>query len=79
MTYTKCPQCGLVNSADDEVCERCGVPLTVKDMHAPVQESAPTNLPGFTFGQDVTTGSKTVKVIVVVAIALALGVAAWAL
>jgi len=27
MSHTKCLQCGLVNFATDEVCERCGAPL----------------------------------------------------
>jgi hypothetical protein len=62
MSYTKCPQCSLVNMTADELCERCGAPLSVNAMNAAVEESAaPANLPDFTFGQDVTTGSKTVR------------------
>ena len=72
MTHTKCPQCGLVNLATDAVCERCQAPL-------PVQQSAPPDLPGLTFGQDVTTGSRAVKLVLVVCVALSLGGGAWAL
>lgn len=80
MSYTKCPQCSLVNMTADELCERCGAPLSVNDKNAVVEEStALANLPDFTFGQDVTTGSKTVKVILVVFVAVALGVGAWVL
>lgn len=48
MTNTKCPRCGLVNWATPELCERCGVPLSVGDTNAgaplpealaPVQEA----------------------------------------
>ena len=77
MSYTKCPQCGLVNMTADEICERCRAPLSVNDTNAPVEQSEPPNLPGLTFGQDVTTGSRTVKLVLVVAVALALGVGAW--
>ncbi len=63
MTYTKCPQCGLVNMTADELCERCGTPLGVNDTNAPVQQSAPADLPTLTFGQDVTTGSRAVKLV----------------
>ena len=77
MSYTKCPHCGLVNMTADGICERCGATLTGID--APVQESAPPNEPTLTFGQDVSSGSKTVKLVVAVAIALALGGGGWAL
>ena len=79
MSTTKCPQCSLVNFASDENCERCGASLSDNEPNAPVQESPPPNLPDLTFGQDVTTGSKTVKLIVVVAVALALGGGAFLL
>ena len=79
MSYTKCPQCGLVNMTADEICERCRAPLSVNDTNAPVEQSEPPNLPSLTFGQDVTTGSRTVKRVLVVAIALAVGVASWVL
>ena len=85
MNYTKCPQCGLVNWASDEVCERCGAPLAGNDANGPVQESAPVqktappNLPSFTFGQDVSSGSRTLKVILVVIVVLAIGGGAFAL
>lgn len=79
MTHTKCPQCGLVNIATDEVCERCQAPLTVNDTIGPVRQSEPANQRGLTFAQDVTTGSRTVKLVLVVALALALGAGAWVL
>jgi hypothetical protein len=79
MSYTKCPQCGLVNMTADETCERCRAPLSVNDTNAPVEQSEPPNLPGLTFGQGVTTGSRTVKLVLVVAVALALGVGTWVL
>ncbi|HKY42497.1 MAG TPA: hypothetical protein VJM50_05350 [Pyrinomonadaceae bacterium] len=77
MTHTKCPQCGLVNWASDEICERCGAPLHSNDTNAPAQES-PT-FPTLTFGQDVSTGSRTLKVILIVIVVLALGGGAFAL
>ena len=79
MSYTKCSQCGLVNMTADEICERCRAPLSVNDTNAPVEQPEPPNLLGLTFGQDVTTGSRTVKLILAVAVALALGVGAWVL
>jgi len=79
MSYTKCPQCGLVNMTADEICERCQTPLSVNDTNAPVEQSEPPNLPGLTFGQDVTTGSRTVKLVLLVAVALELGGGAWVL
>ena len=46
---------------------------------APVQESARPDLPSFTFGQDVSSGSRALKVILVVIVVLAIGGAAFAL
>jgi hypothetical protein len=77
MNHTKCPQCGLINLATDEVCARCAGPLSHNDANAPVQE--PPNLPTFTFGQDVSSGSRTVKVIMVVIIVIAIGGGGWVL
>jgi len=79
MTHTKCPQCGLVNFATDEICERCQAPLHVNDTNAHVPQPGPPNLPGLTFGQDVSTGSRAVKLVLVLAIALALGGGVWVL
>src|SRR5919106_4351590 len=84
MNHTKCSQCGLVNWASDEVCERCGASLHGNDANAPVQEStpvsesAPPNLPSFTFGQDLSSGSRTLKVLLVVIVVLAIGGGAFA-
>lgn len=84
MSHTKCLQCGLINMGTDEVCERCGAPLSGSEANiaalepAPVQQAPPPNLPTFTFGQDVSSGSKTLKVILVVIVALAIGGGAFA-
>ena len=75
MTHTKCPQCALVNWSTDEVCERCGALL--ESNGAP--EPSHPDFPALTFRQDVSTGSRTLKVILVVVVALALGGGAWAL
>lgn len=85
MSHTKCPQCGLVNWASDEPCERCGAPLgtdanaPIQEFAPPVRESATPNLPSLTFGQDVSSGSRTLKVILVVLVVLAIGGGAFAL
>lgn len=85
MSHTKCPQCGLVNWSTDEICERCGAPLAVNDVNdvsdtnRAIQQAAPPDLPSLTFGQDVSTGSWTVKLVMVVVIVLALGGGAWVL
>lgn len=75
MSHMKCPHCALVNSADDQVCERCGGPLSRTE--ATAQEPAPPNVPTFTFGQDVSSGSRTLKVVLVVIIVIAIGGGAW--
>jgi hypothetical protein len=51
---------------------------TIHDTNAPSQQTAP-ELPSLTFRQDVSTGSWTVKLVMVVVIALALGGGAWVL
>ena len=77
MSHTKCPQCGLVNSATDEMCERCRAPLTLNE--TPVVQPERAELPALTFGQDVSSGSKALKLVLVVCIALAVGGGAWGL
>lgn len=47
--------------------------------NTPIQQSEPPDLPGLTFGQDVSTGSRAVKLVLAISIALALGGGAWAL
>ena len=79
MTHTKCPQCGLVNWSSDAPCERCGAPLNDIDATSPVPESRRPDFPALTFGQDVSSGSKTLKLVLVVLVVLALGGGAWAL
>lgn len=38
MSHTKCPQCGLINFATDEVCQRCREPLSRTEATAHAQE-----------------------------------------
>ena len=68
MTHTKCFQCGLNNFASDEVCERCGASLG----------TASPNLPSLTFRQDVSSGSRALKVVLMVLVVFAVGGGAWA-
>ena len=80
MTHTKCSHCGLINFATDDVCERCSEPLSRTEATAPAPESAPPYVPpALNFGQDVSSGSRTVKVVLVVFIVLAIGAGAWVL
>src|SRR6185503_6156252 len=37
----KCPACGLVNTATDEVCRRCGAPLSHLEFSSPEAELKP--------------------------------------
>lgn len=78
MSHTKCLHCGLVNWSGVQVCGRCGASFNGSDAKAPVQESLPPDLPGFTFGQDASTSSLTLKVVMVVAVALAIAAGVWA-
>lgn len=79
MTHTKCLQCGLINLATDEVCERCKEPLSREGADAPAPELARPNLPTFTFGQDVSSGSRALKLVLVVLLVIATGGGAWAI
>lgn len=79
MTHIKCSQCGLNNSDDATVCERCGVPL---NKPAPEPVATPPERPDFpvllTLG-GAPPRSRTWKVILAVVITLAVGGGAWAL
>jgi hypothetical protein len=75
MTHLKCSQCGLNNSDDATVCERCGVALSSEPVTTP-----PPDFPAlFTFGTEPPKHSKTWKVILAVVIVLAVGGGGWAL
>ncbi|HMT06875.1 MAG TPA: hypothetical protein PKA82_02645 [Pyrinomonadaceae bacterium] len=46
MSRAKCPQCGLVNSIDDDTCRRCGVGLyDFSSAQKPKQARSEVNLP----------------------------------
>lgn len=80
MTHTKCSHCGLINFATDDVCERCSEPLSCTEVTAPAPESAPPYVPPtLNFGQDVSSGSRTVKIVLAVFIVIAIGGGAWVL
>jgi hypothetical protein len=77
MTHLKCSQCGLNNSDDATVCERCGAALSSEPVPTP---PAPPDFPAlFTFGTEPPKHSRTWKVILAVVIMLAVGGGAWAL
>jgi len=44
MNHTKCPHCGLINFATDEICQRCGEPLTFTVVFLLNQFAMPANL-----------------------------------
>lgn len=74
MTHIKCSHCGLINWPNAEVCERCGGVFNHND------PAPPPDLPMLTFGSDRPTGSRTLKVILILAISgLILGGATWAI
>lgn len=79
MDTTKCPRCGLVSWPSAEVCERCGAPLVGGDPEARAPEPARPDLPDLTLGRDVPTGSGMWKWVLVIALAVALSGAAWAI
>lgn len=79
MSDTKCPRCDFINQSNDEVCEACGVSLIGGEPNAPAQESARPDFPILTLGRDVSTGSKTWKLVLIVIVVVAVCGAAWAL
>ncbi len=84
MTHIKCSQCGLNNSVDVQVCERCDASLD----HSPSLDSQPEPVttpptqPDFpvllTLSGSAPAYSKTLKAIIAVIITLAVGGGAWA-
>ena len=77
MTHLKCSQCGLNNSDDAAVCERCGLALSSEPVTTP---PAPSEFPAlFAFGTEAPKHSRTWKVILAVVITLAVGGGGWAL
>jgi len=79
MTPIKCSQCGLVNWPGAEVCERCGVQLERSQPETHASQSVRPDFPILTYGSDVSTASRILKLVLVVVVALAVGGAAWAL
>lgn len=77
MTHTKCSHCGLNNFSTDKICERCGTPLVSNNVSA--LEPPQPNLPSLTFSQDVTSGSLTVKLVMVIVIAVIVSGVTWVL
>ncbi|HEU4509893.1 MAG TPA: hypothetical protein VFR78_16795 [Pyrinomonadaceae bacterium] len=86
MTPIKCSHCDLINWPGTEVCDRCGTQLqtSVTEAQAPeavrqdVAEHEPLapvqhDFPALTFATDVSSGSKTLKLILVVLLVLVLG------
>src|SRR5215213_594931 len=71
MTHIKCSHCGLVNWPGAEVCERCGVQLERSEPEIRAPETVRPDFPLLTFGSDVSTGSRTLKLVLVVIVALA--------
>lgn len=79
MTHTKCSQCGLNNWATDTVCQRCRTPLDSVAAIVSAPAPPPPALPGLTFEHDVSSGSKAVKLVLVMVVALLLSGGAWLL
>src|SRR5688572_527514 len=78
MTHIKCSDCGLINWPSAKVCERCGTQLQRSEPETPAAEPVRPDFPVLTFGTEVSTGSKILKLVLVVVIALIVGGAAWA-
>lgn len=77
MTHLKCSQCGINNSDDAAVCERCGAALNYPP---PEHVAAPADSPAlFTFGTEPPKVSRRWKVVLAVVITLAIGASGWAL
>ena len=90
MTPVKCLHCGLINWPGAEVCDRCGTQLQAGEPETqtpePIQPEPETptpppvqpDFPALTFANDVSTGSRTLKLVLVVLFALVVGGAGWA-
>ena len=94
MTHIKCSHCGLINWPGAEVCDRCGTQLQTGEPEAqasePLQPNSPEpethtpppvrpDFPALTFAYDISTGSRTLKLVLVVLVALVVGGAGWAM
>lgn len=83
MTHLKCSQCGLNNFGDAEICERCGVSLDRKQPEPVAPEPVTTtpvrpDYPVFrSLENQPPPRSRTLKLIVTLIVALALGGVAW--
>jgi hypothetical protein len=77
MTHMKCSQCGLVNWPSAKACERCGLQLERSEPETRVPVTRRPDFPALTFANDVSTGSRTLKLVLAVAVALAMGGAVW--
>ena len=79
MTHIKCSQCGLINWPDAELCDRCGAAVLRDSPEKRVVESPQSDLPILTFGSEPATGSRTLKLVLIVAIfVLVAGGVTWA-
>lgn len=80
MSNTKCPDCGLVNWATPEACERCGAPLGAAAPEERAPQPAPETAPGparpdfptLTLGGEVGAGSRTWKLVLAAVFAVTL-------
>lgn len=79
MTHIKCSHCDLINWPGADVCDRCGAQLQSSEPEPQAAQPVRPDLPMLTFGTDVSTGSKTVKLVLIVVVALILGGAGWAI
>lgn len=86
MTPIKCSHCSLINWPGAEVCDRCGTQLQAgePETHAPetaqpdfpetvTQTPVRTDFPALTFANDVSTVSRTLKLVLVVLVVLVVG------
>lgn len=85
MDHAKCPRCGLNNWPGAEACDRCSAPLGEGPAEAPEVPSAevagapPPDLPPLNLGQDVTSGSRGLKLFMAVVLVVVLAGAGWVL
>lgn len=79
MTHIKCSRCGLINWPGTEACERCAAQLQPGNPETPAAEPVRPDTPMLTFGTQISTGSRTLRLVLVVVVALIVGGATWAL
>lgn len=79
MTHVKCSQCGLNNWQGVAACERCGASLDHSSTEPVTTPPARPDIPVFlTLGGEAPARSRTLKVILAIVVALAMGGGAWA-